>query len=72
MTQEVNTYDKFKTQIESALKNEPQGLTWTEIKQKLNLPQKVPNNRWVRQLETDIGLTRTKEPKGVIWKLKHT
>jgi len=70
LSEQVDPYEKFKAQIELILKTESQGLTWTEIKQRLNLPQKVPNNRWVRRLEKDIGLTRTKEPKGVVWKLK--
>lgn len=70
MSEEATPYEKFKIQIEAILKAEPKGLTWTEIKQRLNLPQRVPNNRWVRQMEMDIGLTRTKEARGTVWRLK--
>lgn len=70
MSEQVSPYEKFKMQIETALKAEPNGLTWTEIKQRLNLPQRVPNNQWVRKMEADIGLTRTKEARGIVWRIK--
>ena len=70
MSEQATPYEKFKTQIEAALKAEPNGLTWTEIRTKLSLPQKFPNNKWVRMMEKDIGLTRVKEKKGTVWKLK--
>lgn len=62
-------YKDFRDAIEKLLKAEPDGLTWSEIKTRLNLPQKVPNNKWVRQMEKDIGLTRTKESRGTVWRL---
>lgn len=70
MSEQVTPYEKFKIQIEAVLKAEPKGLTWTEIKQRLNLPQRVPNNQWVRKMEKDIGLTRTKEARGIVWRVK--
>jgi len=70
MSELITSYEKFKQQIEYALKAEPSGLTWTEIKSKLGLPQKVPNNKWVRMMERDIGLARVKEEKGTVWRLK--
>lgn len=62
-------YKLFVRKIEALLKAERDGLTWTQIKQRLNLAQKVPNNRWVRQMEKDIGLTRTRETRGIVWRL---
>jgi len=70
LSEQVTPYEKFKIQIEAVLKAEPKGLTWTEIKQRLNLPQRVPNNQWVRKMEKDIGLTRTKEARGIVWRVK--
>jgi len=67
---ELSPYEKFKKQIEDVLRTESKGLTWTEIRNKLGLSQKVPNNRWVRQMEKDIGLQRVKEDRGIVWKLK--
>ena len=64
-------YESFKRQIAKALKGKTRGLTWTEIKYKLGLPQKVPNNRWVRWMEKDIGLTREHvSGRGVVWRLR--
>jgi hypothetical protein len=70
MSQQTDQYEKFKIQIEAVLKEESNGLTWSEIRSRLGLPQKVPNNKWVRKLETDISLTRANEKRGTVWKLK--
>ena len=70
MSEKETPYKLFMRKIEAILKAEPDGLTWTEIKKRLNLPQKVPNNKWVRQMERDIGLTRSREARGVVWRLK--
>lgn len=70
MSEQATSYEKFKTKIEAILKAEPEGLTWTEIKQRLNLPQRVPNNRWVRQMEEDIGLIRERIKGRIHWRLK--
>jgi len=70
LSEQITPYGKFKIQIEAVLKAESSGLTWTEIKSKLGLPQKAPNNKWVRMMEKDIGLTRVKEKRGTVWKLQ--
>ena len=51
------------------LRANPTGLTWTELKGKLQLPQKVPNNKWVRRMEKDIDLVRLKDVRGLVWKI---
>ena len=65
-----SAYEEFKKKVADILRGESQGLTWTEIKEKAGFTQKVPNNRWVRQMEKDIGLTRSKEARGIVWRLK--
>ncbi len=52
------SYQDFKTKISELLREKSQGLTWNEIKEKLKLEIKVPNNRWVRKLEDDVSLRR--------------
>jgi len=64
------TYDEFRDKIRAELQRKPDGMTWTELKRKLRLPQKVPNNKWVSRMERDIGLTRVSENRRFIWKLK--
>lgn len=66
---EMLSYEEFKLRIEKQLKEQPEGLTWSEIKENENLPQKYPNNKWVRQLEQDINLRREKIKGKMIWKL---
>lgn len=67
-------YLDFREKIAAVLKTEPNGLSWTEIRQRLQLPQKVPNNLWVATLEREIGLLRKLDSKTakVIWKLEGT
>lgn len=71
MLQEDTLYSEFKKSIEQLLKRYPEGLTWTEIKNKLNFSQKVPNNEWVKKLEDDIGLTRVQKNNTPIWKIEN-
>lgn len=66
------TYDQFKEQVKKALEYQDNGMTWTQIRERLGLDQVVPNNKWVRQLEKDIGLERVKQKDNVIlWRISH-
>jgi len=64
-------YDNFKDKIEEILKTSEIPLTWTQIKEKAEFTQKVPNNKWVRQMENDIGLKRVKDKKTkkILWNI---
>lgn len=64
-------YEDFKSSIKNILERHPNGLTWTEIRDKLNYSQKFPNNKWVRKLEEDIGLKRIKRGNQMIWALEN-
>ena len=64
------SYEEFSDKIKQILQYSD-GMTWTEIREKLNFQQIVPNNKWVSQMQKDIGLIRLKDPKGVIWRLQH-
>ena len=63
-------YDDFKAKVATTLKSESEPVTWTEVRTKAGLPQLFPNNEWVRRMEKDIGLRRTKDSHGIIhWDL---
>lgn len=61
------SYEVFKDKIIELLTNNHFGLTWTVIQKKLQLPQIVPNNRWIRQLEGETGLSRRKDNNDTFW-----
>ena len=65
----ATTYEYFRDRVESALRSAGRGLTWTEVRMSAKLRQKLPNNQWVRRLESDIGLTRERERSVVVWRL---
>jgi hypothetical protein len=63
------TYEDFRDKIKQTLEGSGP-LTWTEIRTMAKLPEKFPNNRWVRKMEQDIALKRTKDEHGIIkWKV---
>ena len=63
------TYEEFRDRIKEALKKSGP-LTWTEIRTIAKLPEKFPNNKWVRKMEQDISLKRGKDSHGIIkWQL---
>lgn len=63
-------YAEFKDKIEHELREHPRGLTWAELKSNLDLPYKVPCYTWIRHLEDEIGLRRTKVARHAVWKLR--
>ena len=64
------SFEEFQEKIVSLLKSK-QGLTWSQVRKILSLPQKVPNNKWVTRLEKEIGLVRLKDKNGIIWQLEN-
>ena len=63
-------YEKLRDPIERILKQAKEPLTWTEIKEKAGFEQKVPNNKWVKWMEEDIGLVRERTKEGkTLWRL---
>ena len=65
----ATTYEFFKGRVRSILSAADRGLTWTEVRTAGKLPQKLPNNQWVRRLEQEIGLTREREHGVILWRL---
>jgi len=65
------SYEEFRTIIKEELAKSPEGLTWSQIRERRpELYQRFPANQWVRQMEKDIGLTRVKMKGKPIWRLK--
>ena len=64
---EEMSYEIFKSKIINLLKENTTGLTWTKMQQILDLPQTVPNNKWVRKLEAETGLRREKDDGDTFW-----
>ena len=69
---EKMTYEQFRDKIKGALQYNDKGMTWTQIRAQLKLNQVVPNNKWVRRMEKDIGLIRVKGKDGIVlWRINH-
>jgi|ERR1700682_2457893 len=65
------TYDEFKDKVADVLRRAGKELTWTEIRTEAKLAQALPNNQWVRRMESDIGLLRRKDTHGIMhWTFK--
>lgn len=64
------TYEQFRDTIHDTIREHSAELTWTEIRTNARLPQAFPNNAWVRRMERDIGLRRSRDRHGIIrWTL---
>ena len=64
------TYEEFKTIIKEELEKAPEGLTWTQIREKRpELYQRWPANQWVHQMERDIGLIRENVKGRPVWRI---
>lgn len=65
------SYEQFRDKIGDTLQQAKKPLTWTEIRTAAKLPEKFPNNQWVRRMEGDIGLVRERDTHGIMkWGLK--
>jgi len=63
-------YQRFRDTIEKTLRKAKGPLTWTQIKTRVGFHQKVPNNKWVKWMEEDIGLIRERTKDGkILWRL---
>lgn len=66
------TYEQFRDKVKQTLQYQDDGMTWSQIRDKLGLDQVVPNNKWVRQMEKDIGLLRMKgKDNQITWRVEH-
>lgn len=55
-------YVEFRDQILGALHERPQGLTWNELKELLDLAYKQPCYEWLYRMEAEDGLRRAPGP----------
>ena len=62
----ATSYEAFCKAVSAALKQAGRPITWTEVRTAARLPQAFPNNKWVRRMETDIGLKRERDARGII------
>ena len=63
-------YVDFRDTIQAELQQNRAGLTWAELKRRLDLPYERPCGNWVGRMEQEIGLLRTRgEGRAYIWKI---
>ncbi len=56
-------YNEFRSEVREILMSAPEGLTWSQIRERgTDLPAR-PSALWVRKLEGDIGLRRATQAK---------
>jgi hypothetical protein len=64
------SYEEFKTIIKEELERAPEGLTWTQIREKRpELYQRWPANQWVHRMELDISLIRENVKGKPVWRI---
>ena len=64
-------YVDFRDRIRDELRRTPEGLTWAQLKDRLDLPYDRPCQTWIRQMEREIGLTRARgTERAYLWTLR--
>lgn len=64
-------YLEFRNTIEEELLQNPDGLTWAELKEKLNMSYNQPCPEWVRRMEEEVGLSRTRGTgRAYVWRIR--
>ncbi len=62
-------YTEFRSKILDELKRNRSGLTWADLKSRLDLPYKTPCREWVIRMEKEYGLKRAKgNGRALIWR----
>ncbi len=63
-------YIEFKEAIGEALRRNTDGLTWAELRERLERQYKRPCPTWTRNLEREIGLSRKKgSGRALVWRV---
>ncbi len=66
------SYEEFRDKVNKSLQYRDNGMTWMQIREQLKLAEVVPNGKWVRQMEKEIGLMRVKMADGrILWRINH-
>ena len=64
-------YVDFRDAIQRELRRNPEGLTWVQLKEHLDLSYDRPCQTWVYRMEEEIGLTRVRGTgRAFVWKLQ--
>ncbi len=64
-------YVEFRNAIEEELLENRAGLTWAELRERLNLPYKQPCPEWVKRMEEEIGLSRARGTgRAYVWRIR--
>jgi hypothetical protein len=64
-----HTYVEFRDMVADGLRDEVDGLTWGDLREKQGWDQERPCYTWVGQVENDIGLKRGRRGNRVYWKI---
>jgi hypothetical protein len=63
-------YVEFRDAIAKELGRNRSGLTWGELKSRLDLPYRTPCQEWLKRMEDEVGLVRERgEGRAQVWRI---
>lgn len=63
-------YVDFRDVILEELRQNPAGLTWAELKERLDLPYDRPCPTWVGRMKQEVGLSRDRgSGRSYVWRV---
>jgi hypothetical protein len=64
-------YVEFTGLIREELLRNPSGLTWVELRERLDLPYNRPCPTWVKRMEEETGLSRARgSGRAFVWRIR--
>jgi hypothetical protein len=64
-------YLEFRSAIEEELRENRAGLTWAELKERLELRYRQPCPEWVKRMEEEVGLSRARGTgRAYVWRIR--
>ncbi|MGA1821720.1 MAG: hypothetical protein ACMUIG_04265 [Thermoplasmatota archaeon] len=64
-------YIDFRDRIIEKLRRSGEGMTWSELKDRLDLPYRTPCPEWVNRMERENDLVREKKiGRPLIWEIR--
>ena len=64
-------YVDFRDSIREELAGQDFGLTWAELKERLDLPYDRPCPTWIRRMEQEAGLSRARgSGRAYVWTIR--
>jgi len=62
-------YEQFRDSVRGYLQRHPEGATWAQLREELQLPYRTPCYTWIYRMEDEVRLQRARRGSMKVWKI---